>query len=413
MKVLVVGAGFAGATVARELAEAGHKVTVIDRRDHIGGNAYDFVNEHGIRVHRYGPHIWHTSNDEVQEWVSRFTQWTPYQHWVRAQLDDEVTVPLPVNHETIEEVFDIEFEDWLENNPQWYSWGISSDENTRRGAHAAFLETKLTKHDPVTNSRQHVENSVGVELCDLFFAPYTKKMWGLELEQLPASVAARIPTNVESGSYLYFPKDKHQYMPLNGYTAIFESIFDHPNIKVVLNTDRERLLSETLSVYWQSKLGSDFFNGTFDHIFTAEPIDEFFKCDLGPLPWRSIKLHTVSLPLPMALPSPVMNFTHDGPHTRVTEWKKFPAHGHNDFWTTLTFEEPCDYRDNNMERYYPVKTALEVDPNRELYKAYRAKAEALPNVTFIGRCGQYAYLDMHQAISSALHEVRRFLKESA
>jgi len=407
MRVLVVGAGFAGAVVARELAEAGHEVTVIDKRNHVGGNAYDYVNEHGIRVHKYGPHIWHTSNDEVHEWVSRFTDWVPYQHYVRAQLGDDfndVTVPLPINPATIEEVFDMEFEDWLEENEKWVDVDDEYQPYVKRGAHAAFLETKVEHHDPVTNSREHVENSVGKELCDLFFAPYTRKMWGLELEQLPASVAARIPTNVESGSHLYFPKDKHQYMPADGYTAIFNRIFDHPNITVRLD-----------SVYEDGRVWRNGYvlGKEFDHVFTAQPIDEYFKCELGELPWRSVKMHVVSLPMPSVLPSPVLNFTHSGPHTRVTEWKKFPAHGGNEFWTTLTFEEPCDYRLNDMERYYPVKSADVNDPNRELYKQYKEKADALPDVTFIGRCGQYAYLDMHAAISSALASVRKFLKEKS
>lgn len=398
MNILVVGAGFAGATVARELAEAGHKVLVIDRRDHVAGNAYDYVNEHGIRVHKYGPHLWHTNNDEVQEWVSRFTEWVPYRHWVRAQLGDfydTATVPLPINPETVEVVFDAEFEDWLEENDKWVDVDGDYEPYVKKGAHAAFLETKLEHHAAVTNSRQHVENSVGKELCDLFFAPYTKKMWGLELEELPSSVAARIPTNVETGSREYFPKDKHQYVPADGYTTIFNRIFDHENITVQLEVHRTQL-DET----------------AFDHVFTAEPIDEYFSCQLGALPWRSVKMHVVSLPLPQALEAPVVNFTHNGPHTRVTEWKRLPAHGGNEHWTTLTFEEPCDYRDNFMERYYPVKTALEVDPNRELYKRYREMADALPNVTFIGRCGMYVYMDMHQVISSSLATARKWLKDN-
>ena len=400
MKILVVGAGFAGATVARELAEAGHQVLVVDRRDHIGGNAYDYVNEHGIRVHKYGPHLWHTSNDEVQEWASRFTEWVPYRHQVTAQLKlngELAYVPLPVKHETIEKVFEEEFDTFCVDNVE-----IDTDGFYEIGSHKRFLETKLAHHAEVTNSRQHVENSVGKELCDLFFAPYTKKMWGLALEELPASVAARIPTNVESRSYDYFPKDKHQCLPKDGYTAMFERIFDHPNIRVQLDCDFSG------NCVYRNGYALD---EHFDHIFTAQPIDEYFGFTLGALPWRSIKMHTYSLPLPGMLPTRVVNFTHDGPHTRVTEWKKLPAHGDNPNWTTITVEEPCDYLDNDMERYYPVKTTHAVDPNREIYKMYRERADQLENVTFIGRCGQYVYIDMHQAISSALHEVRRFLKE--
>lgn len=404
MKVLVVGAGFAGSVTARELAEAGHEVLVIDKRDHIGGNAYDYVNEHGIRVHRYGPHLWHTSNDEVHAWASRFAEWVPYLHRVEAQLADGKTVPLPINRETIEEVFGNRFDAWADNNH-----GVEYDFDTgamvgyKDGAYAAFLETLVEHHPEVTNSRQHVENSVGKELCDLFFAPYTKKMWGLSLEELPASVAARIPTNVGSGSHLYFPKDKHQYLPAHGYTAMFANILSHPNIQVKLDSVYEG------GKVWRNGYALD---ADFDHVFTSQPIDTYFDCMHGELPWRSIKMHVMTVPMPIALPAPVVNFTHDGPITRVTEWKLLPAHGDHPHVTTLTFEEPCDYRDNDMERYYPVKTAMAVDPNRELYKKYREMADALPDVTFIGRCGMYVYTDMAPCISTTLSIVRKFLEKT-
>ena len=246
-QALVVGAGFAGATVARELAEAGWKVVVVDKRNHIGGNAFDYINGHGIRVHKYGPHLWHTSNDEVQEWASRFTEWEPYYHQVTAQLQDGSHVPLPINHDTIEEVFGHRFDAWACNNDQIdYCPETGRMEGYKLGAHAKFLETIVTHHENVVNSRQHVENSVGVELCDLFFEPYTKKMWGLSLSELPAAVAARIPTNVESRSYRYFPKDKHQYLPKDGYAKLFENIFNHPNITVVLNHERLEIINPHL-----------------------------------------------------------------------------------------------------------------------------------------------------------------------
>lgn len=402
MNILVVGAGFAGATAARELAEAGHSVLVIDRRNHVAGNAYDYVNDFGIRVHMYGPHLWHTSNDEVQEWASRFTEWVPYKHQVAALLEDGTHVPLPINHETIEQVFGDRFDAWAYNN-NWIEYHPETGDmiGYARGAHAAFLETLRVPHAEITNSRQHVEASVGKELCDLFFAPYTRKMWGLELEQLPASVAARIPTNVENRSYYYFPKDKHQFLPKDGYTRMVKNILDHPNIRVQLDSVYEN------NKVWRNGYALD---DHFDHIFTSQPIDTFFNCSLGELPWRSIKMHTVSVPVPSLLPTPVVNFTHGGPYTRVTEWKNLPEHGTNVNWTTLTTEEPCDYRDNGNERYYPVKSSDVNDPNRELYQRYRKLASELPNVTFIGRCGRYVYTDMAPCISSTLATVRRFIR---
>ena len=404
-KILVVGAGFAGATTARLLAEAGYKVLVIDKRDHVAGNAYDFTNEYGIRVHRYGPHLWHTSNTEVHEWASKFTEWEPYRHRVRAETDAGISVPLPINHETIEEVFLFEFEDFLEDHPEWQ--GTMDDfvgqYMAKPGAHAAFLETLVEHHPVVITSRQHVENSVGKELCDLFFAPYTKKMWGLELEQLPASVAARIPTNVENMSHFYFPKDRHQFLPKEGYTRMVWSMLEHQNIDVRLGSVFEG------GQVWRN--GYPLMD-KFDHVFTSQPIDTYYDCMYGELPWRSVKMHTMTVPLPSALPSPVLNFTHNGPHTRVTEWKKLPAHGDNPHFTTLTFEEPCDYRDNDMERYYPVKSADVNDPNRALYQRYRERADADTNVTFIGRCGMYVYTDMAPCISATMSIVKKFLEKT-
>lgn len=404
-RVLVVGAGFAGAVVAREMAEAGWDVLVIDKRDHIAGNAYDYINEHGIRVHKYGPHLWHGNSDEAQAWASRFTEWIPYKHAVQALLPDGRYVPLPINAQTIREVFGKEFTDFVragDDATQEY-WGHQDEESDlmyyyKPRAYEAFMEMKREKINPedVTNSREHVEASVGKELCELFFAPYTKKMWDMDLSDLPASVAARIPTKTDHDPY-YFPKDKHQCLPKDGYTAMFERIFDHENIRVHLNTSREYL--------WQF---SAYRPDEFDAIFTSEPIDTYYNCDMGELPWRSIKCHVYSVPYPSVLPASVVNFTHDGPHTRITEWKKLPGHGENPYWTTLTVEEPCDYRDNHMERYYPVKTSHAVDPNRELYKKYRERAKA-DGIHFIGRCGRYVYTDMIPCVNSTLAQVRRFL----
>ncbi len=324
-KVLIVGAGFSGSVIAQELARNGHQITVIDKRDHLGGNAYDHVNEFGIRVHKYGPHLFHTSNLKVVDWLSNYTDWIPYKHKVKALLKDGRYVTLPVNRETVDIV-----------------------------------------------GKDHI--------IDTFFRPYTKKMWGVDIEELDPTVLQRVPIRDDLNEF-YFPNDTFQAMPMRGYTAIFEKLLDHRNIKVELMKKYDKL-----------------FESEFDHIFNSMPIDEYFDYELGELPYRSVKFHTYTLPLPSALPSVTVNFTHEEKFTRVTEWKKIPGHGVNASHTTLTFEEPCDYKDNNMERYYPVKDLL--GTNLERYKKYKSLT---PNkMTFIGRCGQYAYLDMHQAISSAL-----------
>lgn len=332
MNYLVVGAGLSGVVIARELAESGHIVTVIDSRDHVAGNAYDYVNDDGIRVHKYGPHLFHTSNYKVFDWLSKFTEWVPYKHKVKAQLEDGRYATLPVNKET--------------------------------------------------------KNMVGEEnVLDVFFRPYTKKMWGVELDELNPDIINRVPIR-DDDNELYFPDDKLQYMPKDGYTELVNNILDHANITVRISTDYNYTMDKN-----------------YDHIFNSMPIDQYFNFKHGKLPYRSIKFHTVTLPIPSALPTATVNFTHDGPYTRVTEWKKIPEHGSNKYNTTLTFEEPCDYEDNDYERYYPVKDRD--GKNRVLYEKYNN--EQLEKMTFIGRCGLYAYLDMHQAVNSALATVRKFL----
>jgi|TARA_B110000908_G_scaffold166606_1_gene217994 UDP-galactopyranose mutase len=332
MKYLIVGAGFSGAVIARELAEAGHHVRVIEKRNHVAGNAYDYTNEHGIRVHEYGPHLFHTNNKEVYDYLGKFTEWVPYHHKVKALLEDGRYATLPVNRETK---------------------AMVGEEN----------------------------------VLDIFFRPYTKKMWGMELDELNPEIINRVPIRDDDND-LYFPNDAYQAMPKDGYTAMVQSMLAHANIQVMLETSYDK---------------ED--NWMYDRVFNSMPIDQYFDFKHGNLPYRSIRFETVTVPIPRALPSATLNFTHDGPQTRVTEWKNIPCHGDNKYSTTLTFETPCDYADNNFERYYPVKDADGV--NRALYQKY--KNEQPGNVTFIGRCGLYAYLDMHQAVNSALATVRKFL----
>jgi UDP-galactopyranose mutase len=331
--ILIVGAGFSGAVIARELAEAGHRVTIIDQRNHIGGNAYDYDHE-GIRIHKYGPHLFHTNNKEVVDWLSQFTEWVDYKHKVKAQLADGTYVTLPVNKETKE---------------------IVGEEN----------------------------------ILDTFFRPYTLKMWGKTLDELDPSIINRIPTR-DDDNELYFPNDEYQMMPKDGYTKLFENIFKHKYIKVFTGTK--------FSTSMEKK---------YDHIFNSMPIDEYFKYKHGELPYRSIKFHHKTVPMARVLPTATVNFTHDGPYTRVTEWKNIPNHGKDPKQTIITYEEPCDYKDNNYERYYPVKDVDGV--NRETYKKYKEMVDT-DRMTFIGRCGMYVYVDMHQAISSALATAKRFLK---
>jgi len=336
MRILVVGAGFSGCTVARELADHGHRVTVIEKRGHIAGNAFDYIGDAGIRLHKYGPHLFHTSNQRVVDWVTRFAEWTPYRHKVKALLPDGRFATLPVNAETA--------------------------------------------------------RMVGPEnIVNVLFRPYSRKMWGMGLEDLDSSVLARIPIRSDLNEY-YFPDDAFQALPTQGYTHLLGEMLRHEMIAVSLDTPYAPGMERQ-----------------FDYCFNSMPIDEFFEYRHGPLPYRSIRFHTFTLPVPRLFPVAVVNFTHTAPFTRVTEWKNLPGHGDPAAFTTITVEEPCDYRENFMERYYPVKDAGE--ENRARYRKY--ERDTPEKMSFIGRCGLYAYLNMDQAISSALARVRDFLRATA
>jgi UDP-galactopyranose mutase len=370
--ILVVGAGFAGAAYARTLAEAGLSVHVIDRRDHVAGNAADIVDTNGVRVHRYGPHLFHTNMAPVVAWLRRFGEWVPYRHRVRARLENGTLVPLPINLDTINMVFG-------ENLPG-------------EAEAAAFLHRISTPIAEPRDAGEYLRSRIGQTLTDLLFRPYTKKMWGLDLEEMDPAVVARLPVRLDRGDG-YFPKDRYQLLPRDGYTAVVERILQHSHITV--------------------QTGTIFVPGMerdFDFCFNSMAIDEFFDYRLGELPYRSIRFHHKTVTEWDASPWSVRNYTDDSPFTRETWWHCLPGHvieetGHR----TITVEEPCDYRDNARERYYPVRTADH--RYQALYRDYARLAEQKPRMRFIGRCGTYQYLDMDQVINQSLAGARRWLKE--
>ena len=321
--ILVVGAGFSGSVIARELAGAGHTITVIDQRYHIGGNCYDET-LNGVRVHKYGPHLFHTNNLKVVEWLSQFTEWVEYKHKVKAYYQDTF-LTLPPNKQTQD-----------------------------------ILKDKLV---------------------DVIFKPYTLKMWGTL--DVHSDIVNRVKERDDDNEY-YFPNDQYQFLPLNGYTELFNNILIHPSIKVRLNTSFHKDMEEE-----------------YDHVFNSMPIDQYYDYQYGELPYRSIKFHNKTNNT-FTMPTPVVNFTDDDIYTRVTKWDMFPNHGTGEVYT---LEEPCDYKENNMERYYPVKDVAGL--NRITYNKYKAIHNN--KVTFIGRCGLYTYLDMDMAISSALSISNNFI----
>jgi UDP-galactopyranose mutase len=364
---LVVGAGFVGSVIARELAEAGHKVTVIDQRDHIGGNAFDHENEHGERVHDYGPHLFHGSKDSIAvKWLSKFTEWIPYEHKVRALLEDGRTTPLPVNANTLEDVFGIELE--TEDSARELLDGLRDK---------AIVTPK--------NTDEVFLKSVGTALANIFFRPYTLKMWSKPATEIDAKVGARIPTRANRDDR-YFTDD-FQAMPKDGYTAMFEKILDHPNITVKLGIKYTRH-------------AEDFFT----HTFLSVPIDRYYDCCFGKLPYRSIRF--ISGEVDEDQKAATVNFTDDGLYTRSTQWSLISNSGRNESGPhQVTLEVPCSPEDNDDECYYPIRN----EASLELLGNYQKLAEEEGNLTFCGRLGWYEYLDMVPAITKALQTVKPYV----
>jgi UDP-galactopyranose mutase len=368
--ILVVGAGFAGATIARELADSRrYNVHIIDQRNHIAGNAYDPINsELNLRVHQYGPHIFHTNNQRIFDYLSRFTQWLPYQHKVEAWVDNVGYVPLPINRTTLNII---------------YQRQLNNEEEVKQ-----FLNSIKCHHSIPANAQQMAENIYGVKLTQLFFARYTQKMWAMSLSELPSDVLARLPVRYDNNNH-YF-NDTLQAMPKHGYLTLFENLLDHPDIAISLSCGFEKTMEK------------DYY-----HVFNSMPIDVYFDEKYGALPYRSIQFihervgqHTQ--------PVPTVNFTDEGIYTRQTDWRLYPGCDLGQrSEILLTKEIPCSYEENNFERYYPVKTVAGVP--QQIYRQYKSEAEKLSHITFIGRCGQYIYYDMHQVVANSLKIARDFL----
>lgn len=358
--IIVVGAGFAGSVVARELAESGHRAHVIDKRPHIAGNAFDEVDMHGVLIHKYGPHIFHTNSERVFQYLSHFTEWRPYEHRVLGIVDGK-PYPFPINRDTLNQLY-----------------GLDLDE---AGA-AAFFEHVREPRNPVRSSEDVVLNSVGRDLYEKFFLNYTRKQWGLEPSQLKAGVAARIPVRTNTDDR-YFT-DTFQAMPLHGYTKMFERMLNHPNITVELGVD-------FADVRWRDGVG---------HVVYTGPIDAYFDHCFGRLPYRSLRFEHDHLPDAVQFqPVGTVNFPNDHAYTRITEFKHLTGQQHSG--TSIVREYPQAEGDP----YYPIPS----DANEDLFKRYQALAEQESGVTFVGRLAEYRYYNMDQVVGAALQAAQRVL----
>ncbi len=364
--LLVVGAGYAGSIVAERFAtEHGQRVLVIDRRDHIGGNAYDYVDEHGVIVHRYGPHIFHTNAAHVVEYLSRFTGWRPYEHRVVTRVGDQL-LPIPINRDTVNRLYGLD---------------LKTEEDC-----AAFYAGRAEPIAYVRTSEDAVVAKVGRDLYEKFFRGYTRKQWERDPSELHASVCARIPIRTNTDDR-YFT-DWHQAMPADGYTAMFERILDHDNIEVSLETDFEEVVAEV----------------EHRHLVYTGPIDKFFGYRFGQLPYRSLEWELVNRPTDdggLVQPAGSINEpSQDVAHTRVTEFRHLTGQSPHPS-STLAVEFPRSEGDP----YYPIPN----DETRALYKLYAALGDELQNVTFVGRLARYQYLNMDQVVAQALATFEKLL----
>ena len=357
---LIVGAGFAGSVMAERLANGLNKrVLLIDRRAHIGGNAYDYHDDAGILIHRYGPHIFHTNSQRIVDYLSQFTEWHPYQHRVLARVDGQ-ELPIPINRTTLNRLYGL-------------------DLRTEQEADA-FLASRAEPVAHIKTSEDVVVSQVGRELYEKFFRGYTRKQWGLDPSELDRMVTARVPTRTNTDDR-YF-NDTFQQMPKLGYTRMFERMLAHRNITLMLNADYREIRHEI----------------EHDHLIYCGPIDEFFDYRFGPLPYRSLKFEHVSLDQEYYQSVGVVNYPDEAvPYTRISEYKHLTGQSHPK--TSITYEYPTD----DGDPYYPIPRP----DNAERYKQYQHLADNTPGVTFLGRLGTYKYYNMDQVVGQALALYKR------
>ncbi len=350
---LVAGAGFAGCVLAERLAtQSGKRVLVVDKRDHIGGNAYDCLDSSGVLVHRYGPHIFHTNSDKVVSYLSRFTEWRPYEHRVLSSVDG-MLLPVPINLNTVNRLYRLELD----------AAGMER-----------FLASRAVRAVAIRTSEDVVISRVGRELYEKFFRNYTRKQWGLDPSELDASVAGRIPVRYNQDDR-YFD-DSFQAMPRDGYTKMFERMLDQRGIVVRLGATYQ----EARKSYPNAKV-----------VYTG-PIDEFYQFRFGALPYRSLEFRHETHACERFQQAPVINYPNEHAYTRVTEFKYLTGQRHAK--TSIVYEYPRAEGDP----YYPIPRP----ENAALYRKYQQLAERDEHVQFCGRLANYKYFNMDQVVAQAL-----------
>jgi UDP-galactopyranose mutase len=376
---IIIGSGFAGAVVANKMAKEGKKVLIIEKRNHIGGNCYDTLDEHGVLIHQYGPHIFHTNNEEVYEYLSQFTKWYDYSHEVVANLNG-MYIPVPFNLNTLKKVYDAKKADELEEK-LIREYGF--------GTRVPILKLRENKDEDIRAIADFVYENI--------FLKYTMKQWGQTPEQVDPAVTARVPVLI-SNDNRYF-QDKYQGMPLDGFTPMFDKMLDNPNITIMLSQDAKDILEfRNDGIYYENQR----FNGQI--IYTGA-LDELFDCKYGRLPYRTLKFDFSFLKQDEYQPRAVVNYTVSEDFTRITEFKKLTGQQVNG--TTIMKEYPMAYTGAKDETpYYAIMN----ESNKAIYEKYVNLVSEYKNFHLLGRLAEYKYYNIDGIVEKALNLVKEFVK---
>ena len=368
--VVIIGAGLSGAVLAERFAQIDKKVLLVERRRHVAGNCFDEVDDNGILIHRYGPHLFHTNFADVWEYLSRFTDWNVYHHKVKAMIDGQ-TVPIPFNFNTMHEVFPRSLADRLES---------ALLKNFAYGQKVPILELKKSDDADLQFLADYVYEKI--------FLHYTTKQWGTSPENIEGAVTARVPIFVGRDDR-YF-NDRFQAVPRRGYTKLVENILNHKNIKLMLNTDCHEILNlrgNGVYLFGQKFIGTVIYTGQ---------LDELFNYKFGVLPYRSVKMKFESVDAESYQSAATVNYPNNYDFTRITEFKKI--HPSNSRRTTILREYPQAYVKGENEPYYPVFN----DAAKFAYAQYADELQLFPQIKAVGRLAEYKYYDMDDIVKRAL-----------